>query len=297
MLTNLAVRLKAELAGKLSETMFSPYYRVLFFGHDYSNMQNVFQMLTEAQDPEFEVLCENELPHALARASAGGLDAILWDLTGFNGDALEALKGFCSQIRTVPVIVLVPENKSHLGRKAVEMGAAEFLSVEIVNQDLLQRAVRYEIDRHRAANDLQQWEGQTEMTRGPETILVVEDDEPLRGVIKKFLTNSGYKVLEAGHGDDALRLAQSFEGAIHLLLTDVVMPKMSGKQLAEQVRRIRPLTKILYMSGYPNEVIAQVGPLASGVALIEKPFTRKALLKDVRQLLDEPPQSTLFQAG
>jgi signal transduction histidine kinase/ActR/RegA family two-component response regulator len=131
-----------------------------------------------------------------------------------------------------------------------------------------------------------------EISKGTETILVVEDAEPLRALTKEFLSASGYTVLEAANGDEAIRIAQSHAGTIDLLLTDVVMPRMGGKPLVEQMAQIRPNTRVLYMSGYPNDGIVQAGILANGVALLEKPFTREILSKRVRQVLDESALTT-----
>ena len=128
--------------------------------------------------------------------------------------------------------------------------------------------------------------------RGTETILVVEDAEPLRALTKDFLAASGYTVLEAANGEDAIRLAQAFEGVIDLLLTDVVMPRMGGQLLVDQMKQVRPDMRVLYMSGYPNDGIVQAGVLSNGVALLEKPFTREILAKRVRQVLDEVPHAT-----
>jgi PAS domain S-box-containing protein len=122
---------------------------------------------------------------------------------------------------------------------------------------------------------------------GTETILLVEDAEPLRVLIKEILVNCGYKVLEAENGNEAIRIARDFQGPIHLLLTDVIMPGMGGEQLAAQLSQFLPEMKVLYMSGYPNDGIVRSGILASGVALLEKPFTREILARNVRQVLDE----------
>jgi len=132
----------------------------------------------------------------------------------------------------------------------------------------------------------------TEISKGTETILVVEDAEPLRASTKEFLSASGYTVLEAANGDEAIRIAQSHAGTIDLLLTDVVMPRMGGKPLVEQMAQIRPSTRVLYMSGYPNDGIVQAGVLANGVALLEKPFTREILSRRVRQVLDDSAPAT-----
>lgn len=131
-----------------------------------------------------------------------------------------------------------------------------------------------------------------EISKGTETILVVEDAEPLRALTTEFLSASGYTVLEAANGDEAIRIAQSHAGTIDLLLTDVVMPRMGGKPLVEQMAQIRPHTRVLYMSGYPNDGIVQAGILANGVTLLEKPFTREILSKRVRQVLDATAQAT-----
>lgn len=131
-----------------------------------------------------------------------------------------------------------------------------------------------------------------EIAKGTETILLVEDAEPLRSLTKEFLTASGYTVLEAANGDEAIQIAQSHFGTIDLLLTDVVMPRLGGKPLVEQMAQFRPHTRVLYMSGYPNDGIAQAGILANGAALLEKPFTREILSKRVRQVLDESTLAT-----
>ncbi|HYK39107.1 MAG TPA: ATP-binding protein, partial [Candidatus Eremiobacteraceae bacterium] len=128
----------------------------------------------------------------------------------------------------------------------------------------------------------------TEMLRGTETIFVVEDSEPLRALTRDFLLASGYKVLEAANGEDALRLARAHEGEIDLLLTDVVMPKLGGKLLVDELLQFRPKTRVLFMSGYPNDGILQAGILTERVPLLEKPFTREILAERVRQMLDEP---------
>jgi PAS domain S-box-containing protein len=133
---------------------------------------------------------------------------------------------------------------------------------------------------------------QMDACKGTETVLVVEDAEPLRALIREFLKFGGYTVLEAENGNEAIQIAGAFGGPIHLLLTDVVMPRMGGQQLAEQLMSIRPAMKVLYMSGYPSDGIANSGILSAGVVLLEKPFTREILSRRVRQVLDDPPHAT-----
>ena len=122
--------------------------------------------------------------------------------------------------------------------------------------------------------------------RGNETILLVEDAEPLRKLATMFLKASGYRVLTAADGDEALLLAAQNSGAVDLLLTDVVMPKMNGRVLAKQLASRYPRMKVLYMSGYTNSFIAVRGVLEEGIHLLYKPFTEEALTRKVRELLE-----------
>ncbi|HEX7085892.1 MAG TPA: ATP-binding protein [Vicinamibacterales bacterium] len=119
-----------------------------------------------------------------------------------------------------------------------------------------------------------------------ETILLVEDQDDVRRLARRVLEREGYTVLAAASGDEALSLARAYDGAIHLLLSDVVMPGMSGRQVAEQLTRLRSGTRVLFMSGYTDNVIAEHGVLDPGYAFLSKPFTPDALAKKVRQVLE-----------
>jgi CheY-like chemotaxis protein len=124
---------------------------------------------------------------------------------------------------------------------------------------------------------------------GSETILLAEDSDPLRAMAREYLEGVGYKVLEAGSGKDALQRAKDFDGTIHLLLTDVVMPGMSGPELAEQLALRRPGIKVLFTSGYTDDAIARQGILDSKVAFIQKPYRPRALAKKIREVLRDGP--------
>jgi PAS domain S-box-containing protein len=121
---------------------------------------------------------------------------------------------------------------------------------------------------------------------GTETILLVEDENNLRYLARQFLEKQGYRVIEAADGAAALQVAAAHEGVIHLLLTDVIMPGMNGRELAQRVSEIRPGAKVLYMSGYTENVIGRNGMLDAGIRLLQKPFTLRELSEQVREALD-----------
>lgn len=123
--------------------------------------------------------------------------------------------------------------------------------------------------------------------QGSETVLVVEDQDDVRRLALSVLKKFGYQTLEARSGDDALLIAENHDGPIHLMLTDMVMPGMTGKRLAERLRPGRPEMKVVYMSGYTADVITRHGILEPGIEFIEKPFSPAALAQKVRMVLGE----------
>lgn len=125
-------------------------------------------------------------------------------------------------------------------------------------------------------------------SRGSETILLAEDSEAVREMTREYLESVGYTVLEAASGQEALLRAKDFTGMIHLLLSDVVMPEMSGTTLASQMVLLRPGIRIIFTSGYTDETIARQGVLDPGVAFIQKPYRPKALARKIREVLGGP---------
>ena len=124
-----------------------------------------------------------------------------------------------------------------------------------------------------------------EAQRGQETILVVEDTDDVRRMICQILLQQGYRVLEASNGHEALELCSSYDD-IHLLLTDVLMPRMDGGELAEHVRRLNPRLPMIFMSGYADDdVVRRATRLA---AFLAKPFTSATLTRKIREVLDGP---------
>ena len=125
-----------------------------------------------------------------------------------------------------------------------------------------------------------------EIAGGTETILVVEDEPNLREITRIFLEDYGYRVLEAVDVEDALQLVKTFADPIHLTLTDVIMPGMSGRQLAEQILSARPGMKVVYMTGYTDDMVVQHKVLEPGVVLLQKPFDKIQLARKIRLVLD-----------
>jgi len=122
---------------------------------------------------------------------------------------------------------------------------------------------------------------------GSETILLVEDNEQVRNLARTILSRRGYSLLIAHDGNDALRILDQHQGPVHLLLTDVIMPGMSGRELFDRIAALHPDIRVLYMSGYTDDVIAHSGVLDAGVNFIQKPFTVHALLTKVREALEQ----------
>jgi signal transduction histidine kinase len=129
------------------------------------------------------------------------------------------------------------------------------------------------------------------MPRGSETVLVVEDAPAVRAVMRQVLKRQGYTVLDAPDGAEALRLSAEHTGPIHMVLTDLVMPVLGGRQLTERLTELRPDTKVLYTSGYTDDAVVRHGLLESGVAFLQKPFAPEVLARKVREVLNAPKPS------
>jgi PAS domain S-box-containing protein len=121
---------------------------------------------------------------------------------------------------------------------------------------------------------------------GHETILFVEDEESVRVLVRSYLETTGYRVLEAGDGVEALEAAAAHKGPIHILITDVVMPRLSGREVATRLSAKEPGMKVLYISGYTDDSIFRDGVLEGGMAFLQKPFNLKTLARKIREVLD-----------
>jgi CheY-like chemotaxis protein len=126
---------------------------------------------------------------------------------------------------------------------------------------------------------------------GSETILLVEDEDAVRSLVARTLRKSGYVVIEASNGREALRVAERHDGLLDLILTDVVMPRMSGPELVERLAPAHPATRVLYMSGYTADAFVGHGGLQPGTLLLQKPFSPTELAHKVRAVLSEPREA------
>jgi len=124
---------------------------------------------------------------------------------------------------------------------------------------------------------------------GSETVLLVEDEPEVRSLVQRILKMQGYTVVTAANPDEAIAIAREFKGKIEMMVTDVVMPGMSGRQLAERLARSRPEMRVLFVSGYTDDAVVRHGVIDQGTAFLQKPFTPTVLARKVREVLDAPP--------
>jgi CheY-like chemotaxis protein len=132
-------------------------------------------------------------------------------------------------------------------------------------------------------------QGAAGMPRGTETILLAEDEEAVRALTRRVLQSCGYTLLEAADGVEALRVAAEHGGRIDLLVSDVVMPRMGGRELAERLHGLHPAARVLFLSGYTDDAVVRHGVQEDQVAFLQKPFTPPALAMKVREVLDSAP--------
>ncbi len=139
-----------------------------------------------------------------------------------------------------------------------------------------------------AAEAVEPGKAREQLPRGSETILLVEDEAGVRTLAKTILQTHGYTVLDAAQGKDAFLLSGQHEGLIHLMVTDMVMPEMSGREVADRLKPLRPNMKVLFMSGFTDKAMVHHGELDRGMAFLQKPFTPQTLARKVREVLDAP---------
>ncbi len=124
------------------------------------------------------------------------------------------------------------------------------------------------------------------MARGSESVLLVEDEGQVRGLAREILETCGYRVLEAACAEEAISIYENLDCPVDLVITDVVMPGLSGRQLAERLREVSPGLRVIYMSGYTNDAVVQRGVMEASAEFLQKPFTAASLARKVRDVLD-----------
>jgi two-component system, cell cycle sensor histidine kinase and response regulator CckA len=139
--------------------------------------------------------------------------------------------------------------------------------------------------------------GPADLSPGTETILLVDDEAPVQNLVRQILERRGYRVLVASDGPAALRVSHDFQGDIHLLLTDILMPRMSGLEVAKCLAVARPLMKVLYMSGYPEMAVFEQDRMSPGRYFLRKPFLATTLALKIREILDDHAMTKERTAG
>ncbi|HNT36311.1 MAG TPA: ATP-binding protein [bacterium] len=159
--------------------------------------------------------------------------------------------------------------------------------IEVQSEQKKGTAVRIYLPRALAEETSEAPVAENKSPRGTETVLIVEDEEAVLILVKVILERHGYTVFATRKPEDALALAETCKDSIHLLITDVIMPSMNGRVLEQRIRRVLPDIKVLFISGYTANVIAQHGVLKEGIHFLQKPFSNSDLTRKVRRVLDQ----------
>ncbi len=231
-----------------------------------------------------ELMAIGSLQAACEWVESERVDVAIIDLSTNSG--LDGFREFKSRCGRVPIVVLMNSEESSLAVEAISEGARDYLDRDMLSSDLLYSILREAVGEGRSATDAPGAAASLEdPTSGRPTILVVDDVDGVRDLIREILEMHGYSVLLAGDGRQALELAEGYPDPIDLLLTDVVMPQMGGRELADRLAEAHPETKIIFMSGYSDDAIAHHGVLQPGTAFIKKPFTSDTLTQRIREEL------------
>jgi len=257
-------------------------------------------LVHELKQGGFDLTFERvETPGAMGTA----LDQQEWDMVLSNDDmprfsVLSALKLLRERGLDLPFIIVSEENADLTAVSAIRAGAHDDVPkknlerlLPAVNRELLEAALRRE---NREAEEQRRQSQKMEAIGGlapqqsntGETILVVEDEDAVRELICKVLKAHGHTVLEAPHGVEALQVVEKHEGTIQLMVTDVVMPRMSGRDLARRLAPLCPEMKVIYVSGYTEDEIVHNTILDEDTEFLQKPFMPNVLLNKVREVLN-----------
>lgn len=226
-----------------------------------------------------------------------------------DSTGVATIRSIRREFPAAPIIVLVEDEDHASGAEALRNGAQDYLFASEARGDVIERSIRRAVERCRVDHSLADasWKsgiGETALPAAANprpsapsasdtaarTILLVDDEESVRAIITKILGRAGHQVLEAVHGQGALRLAAAYDGPIDLLITDMYMPGLRGPEIVERLRQTRPGIHVLFMSGFTDEDVARSG-LDPALSFLRKPFTIQELTEAVQSALTEqtPP--------
>jgi PAS domain S-box-containing protein len=243
---------------------------------------------------QYVLASRNSIPPEREEASpGGGATESAGNFTGgvvhdFN-NLLTAISGYCDLLlHRVPEYSELRKDVEQI-RKAGDRAAGLTQQLLALSRSQHLRAKEPELPRPLANSTTPRdgdHSGSMILPRGTETVLLVEDEEAVLLLAREILRRCGYTVLEARRGREALLLSEAHRGTIHLMLTDVAMPRMDGQELAERMRLLRPDTKVLFIAGFVTGDVARHGPPENGAETLQKPFTAESLSSKVREILD-----------
>jgi DNA-binding response OmpR family regulator len=256
--------------------------RVLLIEDNEDDAHFIREMLAERKSAGIELEWADQLGRGLMRLAEGKIDLVLLDLSLPDSHGLSTFDKVTADRPDLPIVVLTGLDDEGMAVQAVRKGAQDYLVKTRLDSDRLVRALRYALERHHrsesAPSPAKYWQE-------PSTILLVDDEDTLREVANKILTRGGYTVLDAKDGNACLKIAQEYTGPIHLLVTDMLMPGMNGREVADHLVTLREQTRVLYMSGYPNEAILSHCGFYPGIVFVHKPFNPETFLRKVREIL------------
>jgi len=256
--------------------------RVLLIEDNEDDVHFIREMLAERKSAGIELEWADQLGRGLTRLAEDKIDVVLLDLSLPDSHGLTTFEKVQAHRPDVPIVVLTGLDDEGMAVQAVRKGAQDYLVKGRLDRDRLVRALRYALERHHRTESAH---SPAEDRQGPSTILLVDDEDTLREVANKILRRGGYTVLEAKDGNACLKIAQEYPGLIHLLVTDMFMPGMNGRDVADRLVTLRKRTRVLYMSGHSNEAILRHCGLYPGVVFVHKPFSPETLIRRVWETL------------
>jgi DNA-binding response OmpR family regulator len=256
--------------------------RVLLIEDNEDDAHFIREMLAERKSAVIELEWADQLGRGLTRLTEDKIDVVLLDLSLPDSHGLPTFDKVLAHRPGLPIVVLTGLDDEEMAIHAVRKGAQDYLVKGRLDSERLVQAMRYAVERHHRAESAP---SPAKDRQGPPTILLVDDEDLIREVATKILRSHGYTVLEAEDGNACLKIAQEYPGPIHLLVIDMFMPGMNGREVADHLVTLRERMKVLYMSGYPNEAILNHCGLYPGIVFVHKPFNAEALLRKVREIL------------